>query len=104
MALSCDRNLSKCTAWLLGVGLACFSLDLLAQTLPAGFVATRLFTGTALSGPTALTFTPDGRMLITLQGGNLRVVQGGSVVSTPALSLGTKLCSTSERGLLGVAV
>ena len=78
--------------------------DALAQTLPVGFSATRLFATTTLNAPTALAFIPDGRMLITLQGGNLRVAQNGVVASTPALSLGTKVCSTSERGLLGVAV
>jgi glucose/arabinose dehydrogenase len=75
-----------------------------AQTLPTGFSATRLFVTATLSGPTALALTPDGRTLIALQGGDLRAAQNGSVVPTPALSLGTKVCSTSERGLLGVAV
>lgn len=82
---------------------ACFQ-GAAAQPLPTGFSATRLFSTTTLSAPTSLAFTPDGRMLITLQGGDLRVAQNGDVVATPGLALGTKLCSTSERGLLGVAV
>ncbi len=72
-----------------------------ALTLPPGF-------GDALVAsvpvPTALAFTPDGRLLVTTQGGDLRIVSGGSLLSTPALSLGSKVCTNSERGLLGVAV
>ena len=56
--------------------------------------------------PTALAFTPDGRMLITTQPGQLRVYEDGALVSTPALDLASSddICTTSERGLLGVAV
>ena len=75
-----------------------------AQTTPPGFSAARLFATTTLNSPTALAFTPDGRMLIALQDGDLRIAQGGSVAGTPALTLGTRACSTSERGLLGAAV
>jgi glucose/arabinose dehydrogenase/PKD repeat protein len=55
-------------------------------------------------GPTALAFTPDGRMLVTTQGGELRVVKGTTLVSPAALTLGSQVCSNFERGLLGVAV
>lgn len=59
----------------------------------------------SVASPTALAFTPDGRMLITTQPGQLRVYEHGALVSTPALNLaGSNFCSTSERGLLGVAV
>jgi len=58
----------------------------------------------SIGGPTALAFTPDGRLLVTTQGGTLRVVSGGTLLPTPALSLGTRVCSNGERGLLGVAV
>lgn len=56
-----------------------------------------------VGGPTALAFTPDGRMLVTTQGGTLRVYQGSTFLAT-ALSLSSVICSNSERGLLGVAV
>ena len=59
---------------------------------------------TAVGGPTALAFTPDGRMLITTQLGAVRVVQNGSLVSAPAVDLSSRICTNSERGLLGVAV
>jgi glucose/arabinose dehydrogenase/PKD repeat protein len=75
-----------------------------AITLPAGFTDEQV---TPLGSPTALAFTPDGRLLITTQPGRLRVYQNGALVSTAALDLTTPtnvICSDSERGLLGVAV
>jgi glucose/arabinose dehydrogenase len=58
----------------------------------------------SVAGPTALAFTPDGRLLITTQTGRLRVYQNNALLATPALDLEPVLCSNSERGLLGVAV
>ena len=58
----------------------------------------------SIGGPTAIAFTPDGRMLVTTQSGRLRVIQGGALLTTPALDLGSRVCTNSERGLLGVAV
>ncbi len=57
-----------------------------------------------IQSPTGLAFTPDGRLLITTQTGRLRVVQNGALVQEPALDLSDRLCTNSERGLLGVAV
>lgn len=74
----------------------------LAAVVPAGFTDSLVAT---VSGPTALAFTPDGRLLITTQVGVLRVVQGGTLLPTPALSFPpSSICVNSERGLLGVAV
>lgn len=91
---------------LLALALVCTSL--LAPAAPAGAaVLPSGFTDTlvaAVGGPTALAFTPDGRMLVTTQGGRLRVVQNNALLATPALDLTGRICSTSERGLLGVAV
>ena len=61
----------------------------------------------SVAAPTAFAFTPDGRMLITTQPGQLRVYSGGGLLATPALDLNdhaNDICTTSERGLLGVAV
>ena len=71
-----------------------------AATLPAQFSDDLV---ASVGSPTSLAFTPDGRLLITTQGGQLRVVQNGTLLPAPALSLGSKLCTNSERGLLGVA-
>jgi glucose/arabinose dehydrogenase len=58
----------------------------------------------SLSAPTAIAFTPDGRMLVTTQGGQLRVAtSAGSLLGTPAVTV-PSACTNSERGLLGAAV
>lgn len=72
-----------------------------APTLPSDFQDRLIAT---VASPTAQAFTSDGRMLITTQPGTLRVYQRGSLLPTPALDLTSRLCSDSERGLLGVAV
>jgi len=69
--------------------------------VPAGFADDLV---TAVGGPTALAFTPDGRMLVTTQAGAVRVVQNGSLLPVPAVDLASRICTNSERGLLGVAV
>jgi glucose/arabinose dehydrogenase len=67
--------------------------------VPAGF-QDRLVT--TASAPTGLAFTPNRRLLITSQPGQLRVYKDGAI--STALDLSGKTCSNSERGLLGVAV
>jgi glucose/arabinose dehydrogenase len=57
-----------------------------------------------VNDPTALAFMPDGRMLITSRFGQVRVYKSGALLPTPALNIGSKLCTNSERGLLGIAV
>jgi glucose/arabinose dehydrogenase len=57
---------------------------------------------TGLSSATAMAQAPDGRLLVTQQGGSLRVVKNGSLLSTPFLSL--TVDPAGERGLLGVAL
>ncbi|MCM3875241.1 MAG: PQQ-dependent sugar dehydrogenase [Thermoanaerobaculia bacterium] len=84
------------------VGLTFLALSLSAAgTVPAGFSDVLVAT---VGGPTALAFTPDGRLLVTTQGGALRIIANGQLLATPALSLGSAVCANGERGLLGVAV
>jgi glucose/arabinose dehydrogenase len=59
---------------------------------------------TNVDRPTALAFTPDGRLLVTTQPGQLRVYSEGTPDTTQALDISDKICSNLERGLLGVAV
>jgi Glucose / Sorbosone dehydrogenase len=59
---------------------------------------------TPIFSPIDLAFAPDGRMLIATQPGLLRVHKDGELLQTPALDLTGKVCSNSERGLLGVAL
>ncbi len=72
-----------------------------AQTLPANYEDSLV---AGVIAPTGLAFTPDGRLLITTQGGQVRVFQNNALLATPALNLNARLCANSERGLLGVAV
>jgi len=70
-------------------------------TLPADFTDHAVAT---VASPTALAFTPDGRLLITTQPGQVRVVVDGTLRAQVALDLGGRLCTNSERGLLGLAI
>jgi glucose/arabinose dehydrogenase len=70
-----------------------------AATLPTGFTETQVAAG--LNSPTAMAFAPDGRLFVCLQGGQLRVIKNGALLSTPFLTVTVN--SSGERGLLGVA-
>ena len=78
--------------------------DAVSAAPPTGFADSLV---ASVASPTALAFTPDGRLLVISQTGQLRVVSPGAAPQL-ALDLGPGgsdvLCSTSERGLLGVAV
>jgi glucose/arabinose dehydrogenase len=70
-----------------------------AATLPPGFSETQFATG--LAAPTAMAFAPDGRLFVAEQGGALRVIKGGTLLSQPFVTV--TVDSAGERGLLGVA-
>jgi len=73
-----------------------------SRTQPAGITRNTSWI-TGLTSATAIAQTPDGRMLVTQQGGALRVVTAaGALVSAPATTLAVD--SSGERGLIGVAV
>ena len=69
-----------------------------AATLPPGFTETSI---SGLSNPTAMEIAPDGRIFVCQQGGSLRVIKNGVLLSTPFLTLSVD--SNGERGLLGIA-
>jgi len=76
-----------------------------AVALPDGFVEEPVVD---VPEPTAFAFSPAG-LLVTSQPGQLRLVREPSteapaLVGAPVIDLGDRLCSDSERGLLGVAV
>jgi len=48
-----------------------------------------------------MAFAPDGRLFVCQQGGQLRVIKNGSLLSTPFVSLTVDF--SGERGLLGIA-
>lgn len=69
-------------------------------TLPAGFSRSVYASGLG-STPTAMAFAPDGRLFVAEQGGALRVVVNGALLTTPFITVPT--VAEGERGLLGVA-
>ena len=72
-----------------------------AAAVPEGFDDQHV---TTLPRPTAMAFTPDERLLIAGKAGALRVYEDGALLPTAALDLIDRVCSDSERGLLGIAV
>ncbi|MFI5007921.1 MAG: PQQ-dependent sugar dehydrogenase, partial [Solirubrobacterales bacterium] len=95
-----------------GRATALLTLAVVALTLPARPVMAALPTNfvdelvASVTAPTAIAFTPDGRLLITTQSPRtVRVYQAGSLLPTPALTIpAAQICTDSERGILGVAV
>ncbi|HEX2831647.1 MAG TPA: PQQ-dependent sugar dehydrogenase [Thermoanaerobaculia bacterium] len=86
---------------LLFAGVLPFSFTLDAA-VPSGFSDVAV---TSVTAPTAIAFTPDGRLLITQQSGSLRVYSGGALLTAPAITFPSMaLCTNTEQGLLGVAV
>lgn len=70
-----------------------------AATVPAGFTAALVAGG--LSNPMSMAVAPDGRIFVCLQGGQVRVIKDGALLTTPFVSL--PVFATGEHGLLGVA-
>ena len=70
-----------------------------AATVPPGFTDTLVAQG--MSNPTAMALAPDGRIFVLQQGGSVRVIKNGQLLSTPFLTL--TVDSQGERGLLGIA-
>ncbi len=101
------RALAPITLALLAGAFACLLAARPAMTLPDDFEE-RVVTGVPL--PTALAFLPPegpgqpGRMLVTSKTGELWVYRDGALLQSPALDMSRRVCSNSERGLLGVAV
>jgi glucose/arabinose dehydrogenase len=84
---------------LLLAAVAALVLPAIAATLKPGF--TEVIIASGLSDPTAMAFTPDGRLFVCKQSGQLRVIENNQLLPTPFVSLTVN--SSGERGLLGVA-
>ena len=101
---SSTKSRQDCACDITAIALLVFFLfvaagTLRAATLPTGFSETQIATG--LSSPTAMDIAPDGRIFVCLQGGDLRVIKNGVLLSAPFVHL--PVDSAGERGLLGVA-
>ena len=74
--------------------------QVVAPRLPAGFSDSVVAN---VASPTALTWTPDGRMVVTSKPGRV-IVRREDGTRTTALDIATRVCDEMERGLVGVAV
>jgi glucose/arabinose dehydrogenase/PKD repeat protein len=74
--------------------------QVVAPLLPAGFSDAVVAT---VNAPTALTWTPDGRMLVTSKAGRV-IVRRQDGTQTTALNISATVCDDTERGLVGIAV
>ena len=72
------------------------------STVPVGFIENVV--ATVPGGPTSMAFTPDGRLLVTQDSGQLRIVQNDVLLPTPAIDLTGRICAIGERGLGNVIV
>ena len=72
-----------------------------SRTQPAGFTRNESWV-TGLSNATAFAQAPDGRLFIAQQGGALRVVKNGALLTAPFVQL--TVDSSGERGLIGIAL
>src|SRR5262245_31780439 len=99
MHIRMQLNLVIKTYFILGYLWIGSSLLVLGQTFPAGF--SRVLVANGITQPTALAFSPDGRIFICQQTGNVRVVKNNVLLTTPFISIAVN--SLTERGLLGIA-
>jgi glucose/arabinose dehydrogenase len=72
---------------------------------PAGLVVGLDTVVGGLDSPLAVTSAGDGsgRIFVTEQGGQIRIVRDGTLVATPFLDIASRITSGGERGLLGLA-
>lgn len=72
---------------------------------PSGSSSLKLETVvTGLSSPLYVTSPAgDARLFVVEQGGQIRIVQNGAIISTPFLTISQKISAGGERGLLGMA-
>lgn len=83
------------------IGLTGFSyIQVCAQVFSADFASVLVANG--ISNPTAMVHAPDGRIFVTEQGGNLRVIKNNALL--PAAFLQLTVSSSGERGLIGIAL
>jgi glucose/arabinose dehydrogenase len=68
-------------------------------TVPIGYTLSQVANG--LVNPTLMEFAPDGRLFVSEQGGDLRVIKNGVLLPTPFVHINVD--SSGERGLLGIA-
>lgn len=81
---------------------AVFAVVAFAGSLKAQYTTTTPITG--LSNPVAFTFTPDGRILVTLKAGLIKIFNADGSAIGDFYSLTDSTFNDFERGLLGIDV
>ena len=72
-----------------------------AAAVPSGFTDEVVAGG--LADPTGIAFLPDGRILVALKDGVVRVIKNGALLSTPFIDVSGRVNDYWDRGLLGIA-
>jgi glucose/arabinose dehydrogenase len=75
------------------------SVHAAAAVLPPEFTETQMVSG--LARPYQMEFAPDGRLFVTQQGGKLKVIKDGVLLSQPFLTV--TVDTSGDRGLIGIA-
>ncbi|MFP5262260.1 MAG: PQQ-dependent sugar dehydrogenase, partial [Blastocatellia bacterium] len=70
-----------------------------ATEYPEGFTETQIATG--MTSVTRMDIAPDGRIFVLEQGGTIRLIKNGVLLSTPFMTV--PVDSFGEHGLLGIA-
>jgi glucose/arabinose dehydrogenase len=73
-----------------------------AATYPASFEERTIVSG--LTMPTAVDWTPDGRVVIVEKGGKMKVAASAATTASTVLDLSAQVNEFGDRGMLGVAV
>ncbi len=73
-----------------------------AAIVPSGYVDEPI--ATSLNSPTSCAFLPDGRLLFTEKPGKVRLISGGTLVTTPVMDLTSQVNSYWDHGLLAIAI
>jgi uncharacterized protein (TIGR03437 family) len=96
-----ERTPAPTFQWGLCIFLLANALPVLAELPPVSFSSV----ATGIDAPTTIQNAGDGsgRLFLVQQGGQIRILRGGSVLSTPFLDIGAHISSGGERGLLGLA-
>lgn len=82
-----------------GIGMFLACTNSAYSQLPTGFVQKKL-TGDVINEATALAHAPDGRIFIAERGGNVKVLQNGTVTTVHT----AQTVTDAEQGLLGITL
>ena len=96
----------RSSAWGAGAAasllLGCGVPEVGAIVVPSGFATTDLI-ASGLSNPTSMVRRPDGSLLIAQQNGAIRVFSGGTLLSTPLVTI-PNVRNSGEQGLIGITI